>query len=111
VLESDISIYTGETDCDEEDDECTWDITWAWDEDPSESLGCECRLADVAEEAEEAEEAGSHTDAKVQVEDAEWEWEWDITWDRDNDSRTAEAPPQFNEDPHSERGMSNNAGR
>jgi len=65
ISESDVSAYTGLDDESEEQEEaCTWDITWAWESDLI-CLG--------ASDAEGSGAGGSDDDDEVNI-------EWDITW-------------------------------
>lgn len=66
---SDVSTFTGNETDSEDDEPCTWDITWDWDcSEPSMPTSKE-RLSEV-----DGSEGHSHDDSEVEM-------EWDITWE------------------------------
>eukprot|EP00928_Gymnodinium_smaydae_P027835 TRINITY_DN21398_c0_g4_i1.p1 TRINITY_DN21398_c0_g4~~TRINITY_DN21398_c0_g4_i1.p1 ORF type:complete len:338 (-),score=39.29 TRINITY_DN21398_c0_g4_i1:81-1094(-) len=64
---SDVATYTGtnEDTLDDSDDECLWDITWAWGDD----------IDDAVMSPTQSSSTGGDSD------ETEFEGEWDITWD------------------------------
>jgi len=90
VSESDVCVFsTAYSDSDDEDEECAWDITWAWDSElcgfgsPSPSSTEESSGLDVLEECESADERDDLETPEVgeEVGEEEFEFEWDITWE------------------------------
>jgi len=72
ICESDVSTYNEETES-EDDEECVWDITWAWEDDLSETKICQSQGVEAEVIRCSAEE------------ESDWEQEWDVTWNWGDD--------------------------